>query len=485
MEHPHKVQERIFNYLISKASNTEWGKRYNYSDIKNQEQYRKQVPVNDYDDIEEYVLKMMNGSYNILWPGFVNWFAKSSGTTSSKSKFIPVPKENLKGCHFKGSWDVVNFLYKGLEDAQIFQNKNLVMGGSLNNYEKNPMTTYGDISAIMLYNMPLIGRPFYTPDFRTALLANWDEKIDKMVEICSRDDVSMFGGVPTWTIVLFRKILEATGKSNMLEVWPTVQTYVHGGVGFDPYRAQFKEFLPSDNFTYLEVYNASEGYFAIQNDLSSNDMLLLLDNGVFYEFLPMSEFGSDNPITVGLKDVEIGVNYAMLISTNAGLWRYMTGDTVTFTSTSPYKIKITGRTKHFINAFGEEVMVSNTDRALSLTCDSLQAKVKDYTVAPVYFNEGGKGRHQWLIEFEQAPADMGVFEERLDTNLQSLNSDYEAKRYKGMALDNLSIDSLPPETFYRWMDKRGKLGGQNKVPRLSNNRKYVEDILTFVRDSNG
>jgi hypothetical protein len=485
MEHPHETQLRTFNYLVGKAANSEWGKKYNYQNINNPDQYRREVPLNEYEDLEPYIKRMMNGSYNILWPGFVNWYAKSSGTTGSKSKFIPVPKENLRSCHIKGSWDVVTLLYKGRSDARIFQKKNLVMSGSLSNYEHNHMTTYGDISAIMLYNMPIIGRPFYTPDFRTALLPNWDEKIEKMVQICSKEQVTMFGGVPSWTIVLFRKILEATGKNNMLEVWPDVQAYVHGGVGFEPYRSQFKSFIPSDDFTYQEVYNASEGYFGIQDDLQSNDLLLLLDNTIYYEFMPMSEFGSDNPRTIGLIDVERDTNYAMIISTNAGLWRYMTGDTVKFTSIKPYKIKITGRTKHFINVFGEEVMVSNTDKAIAKTAREFKVRMLDYTVAPIFFAEGSKGGHEWLIEFEVPPVDLDQFAKKLDINLQEVNSDYEAKRYKSMALENLKVNSLPRNTFYKWMEKRGKLGGQNKVPRLSNSRKYVDEILEFTRIENG
>ena len=483
MKHPHKVQKRKFEYLIGKAANTEWGQKYNYSSINKPEEFRKQVPISEYEDIEKYIIRMMDGAYNVLWPGFVNWYAKSSGTTNSKSKFIPVPKENLRRCHIKGSWDVVTMLYNGRSDSRIFEKKNLVMGGSLTNYENNPMTTYGDISAIMLYNMPIVGRPFYTPDFRTALMHNWDEKIDRMVELCTREPVTMFGGVPSWTIVLFRKILEATGKDNILEVWPDVMVYVHGGVGFEPYRSQFESFIPSDDFTFMEVYNASEGYFAIQNDFQSNDMLLLLDNGIYYEFLPMSEYGKENARAIGLEEVELGQNYAMVISTNAGLWRYMIGDTVEFTSISPFKIKITGRTKHFINAFGEEVMVSNTDQALAKTCNEFSVKARDYTVAPVFFKGKSKARHQWLIEFEHDPHDIKSFREKLDKNLQALNSDYEAKRFKNMALENLTIDILPKFTFYKWMERRGKIGGQHKVPRLSNDRKYVDDILNFIKMS--
>jgi hypothetical protein len=291
----------------------------------------------------------------------------------------------------------------------------------------------------------------------------------------------MFGGVPTWTIVLFRKILEATGKDNMLEVWPDVKAYIHGGVGFEPYREQFNQFIPSDDFCYMEVYNASEGYFAIQNDFMSKDMLLLLDNGVFYEFLPMSEYGKKDARTLSMQEVVLDVNYALVISTNAGLWRYIIGDTVKFTSLSPFKINITGRTKHYINVFGEEVMVRNTDKALAQACKTFRVKAVDYTVAPVYFAEGSKGRHQWLIEFENPPSDLEAFRTSLDEELQAANSDYEAKRYKSMALENLSVDILPRHSFYKWMKMRGKLGGQNKVPRLSNNRKYVDEILSFIK----
>ena len=481
MKQPHKVQERTFNYLVGKAANTEYGQKNNFSKVNSFEDYQRLVPLNEYDDVEEDIRRMMDGAFNVLWPGFVNWYAKSSGTTSSKSKFIPVPKENLRRNHIKGSWDAVTLMYHERKDSKIFERKNLVMGGSLTNYENNPMTTYGDISAIMLYNMPIVGRPFYTPDFQTALLPNWDEKIAKMVKICGQEDVNMFGGVPTWTIVLFRKILESTGKDNMLEVWPDVKAYIHGGVGFEPYREQFKQFIPSDDFCYMEVYNASEGYFAIQNDFMSDDMLLLLDNGVFYEFLPMTEYGKKDAKTLSLQDVELDVNYAMVISTNAGLWRYIIGDTVKFTSLSPFKIKITGRTKHYINAFGEEVMVRNTDKALALATKAFDVKAIDYTVAPVYFAEGSQGRHQWLIEFENPPADLEAFSIRLDRELQAANSDYEAKRYKSMALENLTVDILPRQSFYKWMEMRGKLGGQNKVPRLSNNRKYVDEILSFIK----
>lgn len=314
-------------------------------------------------------------------------------------------------------------------------------------------------------------------------MPDFEEKIERMARQCSQQDVVMIGGVPTWTVVLFRKILELTGKSNMLEVWPNFQVYIHGGVSFTPYRDQFRQFLPSGQVSYQEIYNASEGYFAIQNDFESGDMLLLLDNGIYYEFIPMDQWHQPAPKAVPLEAVEVGKNYAIVISTNGGLWRYTPGDTVTFTSTFPYKIKITGRTRQFVNAFGEEVMVENTDRALAMTCAQTGAVVLEYTVAPVYFKGPGKGGHEWLVEFEKKPSDMQSFSSLLDQNLQKVNSDYEAKRYHNMALEQLQLRPMPRGTFHQWLKMKGKYGGQHKVPRLSNERKYVEDILEFLDGS--
>lgn len=481
MQHPVEVQERLFRELIDQGLETSYGRENGLDRVMNQNDYAKIIPLTTYDQLKPYIDRMMLGEADVLWPGKINWFSKSSGTTSDKSKFIPVSQVNLKNGHIKGSWDVVTLLYHTKPESKVFAEKNLVMGGTLNKFEANPETTFGDISAIMLQNMPAIGRPFYTPDFETALLPNWDEKIERMVKICSKQNITMFGGVPTWTIVLFRKILEYTGKSNILEVWPNVQTYVHGGVAFGPYREQFKKFIPKDDFNYIEVYNASEGYFAIQDDLDVSDMLLLLDNGNYYEFIPMSDFDQENPVAIPLADVKTGVNYALVVTTTSGLWRYQPGDTIIFTSTNPYKIRITGRTSHFINVFGEEIMVSNTDKALMLACKEFGATVSDYMVAPVFIEgEEGKGGHEWAIEFVQAPSDKKVFAERLDIHLQNVNSDYEAKRYKDMALLQLKLNALPSGTFQKWMRKRGKVGGQNKVPRLSNERKYLEQILEIT-----
>lgn len=481
MENPISTQKRVFDYLIYMGKDTEFGELYNFESIQNRKEFAQRVPLHEYDDLKKYISIMMYGEEDILWPGQVKWFSKSSGTTSDKSKFIPVSRESLRKSHIKGSWDVVTLLYHDKPESRIFADKSLVMGGSVTPFDAHPSTMFGDISGIMLENMPSIGRPFYSPDFETALMSDWEKKIERMAHICMHENISMFGGVPTWTIVLFRRMLEISGKANMLEIWPNVQVYVHGGVGFGPYKKYFKELLPSDSFSYLEVYNASEGYFAIQNDLKSDDLLLLLDNGAYYEFLPMDSYGQSDAETLLLEEVELDRNYALVISTNSGLWRYMTGDTIKFTSLKPFKIKITGRTKHFINVFGEEVMVSNTDRALARTCEDHDAVVSEYTVGPVFFEDEGKGGHEWMVEFAKEPFDLENFALDLDKNLQNVNSDYEAKRYGNMALDPLKLNKMPEGTFVKWMKYKGKLGGQNKVPRLSNTRKYIDEIESFLK----
>ena len=424
---------------------------------------------------------MMRGEKDVLWPGYVRWFSKSSGTTGEKSKYIPVTKEHMKQCHIRGTWDSLTIMYENNPNARVFWGKSLVMGGSLEQYSEYPATTIGDVSAIMTKNMPFICRPFFTPDFETAMLPNWDEKIERMAQILINEEkLVSIGGVPTWTIVLFRRILEISGKKHLLEVWPNLQAYVHGGVSFIPYKEQFRQFLPSENFIYKEVYNASEGYFAVQDTLHNTGLLLLPDNGIYYEFLPMDQWDTEYPQAIPLEQVETGKNYALLITTNAGLWRYKIGDTLMFTSIHPYRIKITGRTQQFVNAFGEEVMVANTDKALATTCRHTGAIVSDYTVAPIYFSRSGKGGHEWIVEFEKEPDDIEQFRTLLDQNLQTVNSDYEAKRYKNMALKKLQLVVAPPGTFYRWLRTKGKLGGQHKVPRLSNNRKVLEDIRACI-----
>jgi hypothetical protein len=481
-DQPHETQAHIFRQLITKARETEFGRMHGFESIEDPHVFAKAVPVQNYETLRLQIRRMMHGEEDVLWPGRVYWFAKSSGTTSDRSKFIPVSTENIHGCHAKGSWDAIALLYAMLPDASVFQRKNLIMGGSLAPFEECPETTYGDVSAIMLQHMPIFARPFLTPDFETALHDKWEEKLARMVQICSKEDVGMFGGVPTWTIVLFRCILEMTGKDHLLEVWPNVQVYLHGGVGFRPYRQTFAKFLPSPQFVYQEVYNASEGFFAAQDRLGAEDMLLLLDNGMYYEFIPEGEWQSEHPHTVQLRDVEPGMQYALVISTNSGLWRYTPGDTIEFTSTKPYRLRVTGRTQQYINAFGEEVMYDNAEKAIAMSCKAHDVRIVDYTVAPVYLDGSQRGAHQWLVEFEHEPRSVEAFRTSLDQALQGLNSDYAAKRAGDLALEELDLVIAPKGTFIQWMAYRGKLGGQHKVPRLCNDRRHMDQLLVFVRD---
>ena len=485
MVDPHGVQKYWFERLLLTARDTEWGEQYSFRSIKSHRQFANRIPIQTYDSLKPYIERMMLGEKNVLWNGRVRFFSKSSGTTNDKSKFIPVSSQNLKFCHIGGTWDSTTLFYDQRPDAELFQRRSMLMGGSLQQYGRFQKTLMGDVSAVMLDRMPLVAKPFFTPDFKTALHPNFEEKIERMAQQCSQEDVVMIGGVPTWTVVLFRRMLEITGKQNMLEVWPNFQVYIHGGVSFTPYREQFQSYFPGVNaagkkVSYQEIYNASEGFFAIQNDFDTDDMLLLLNNGIYYEFLPIEEWHKEHPKAIPLEAVEVGKNYAIVISTNGGLWRYTPGDTVVFTSTFPYKIKITGRTRQFVNAFGEEVMVENTDKALAQACHATGASVREYTVAPVYLKGSAKGGHEWLIEFEKAPTNLPHFTHLLDQNLQQINSDYEAKRYRNMALNELLLRPMPHGTFHNWLKWKGKYGGQNKVPRLSNERKYVEEILAFL-----
>ncbi|MBT8218861.1 MAG: GH3 auxin-responsive promoter family protein [Bacteroidia bacterium] len=480
---PVKVQDELLMYLVDNARRTQWGKEHGFSGIYSVKDYRKQ-PVVDYTLLEPYIKKMMYEEENILVRGKVKWFSKSSGTTSSKSKFIPVPEDNLTDCHIKGTWDTMAMVYHNNSESKIFQQRSLMMGGSLQHLKGTEETYIGDISAIMIKNMPIIGKPFHTPDIDVALMSDWEKKIERMAKIVSEhEDVVAFGGVPTWVVVLFKKILDITGKDHMLDVWPELECYLHGGVGFRPYRDQFKEFIPSDKFNYIEVYNATEGYFAAQEYFGTDDMLLLLDNGIYYEFIPIHQLDYRNPDVLSLQDVEVGKQYALVITTNAGLWRYMPGDTVTFTSTFPFRIQVTGRTKQYVNAFGEEVIIDNTDKAIAETCSELNAQVAEYTMGPRYFGQEAKAAHEWILEFEKEPECLDVFNKILDDNLKRLNSDYEAKREKDMALTRPHIHKVPKDTFQRWLKSKGKLGGQHKVPRLANDRSYLEEILQFAESN--
>jgi len=483
MKDPEAAQKVWFDKLVSKAKDTEWGKTHGFSDINSISDFQQAVPIGDYESLKPHIQKMMHGEADILWPGHIKWFSKSSGTTNDKSKFIPVSYENLQQCHLKGSHDTIALWYSSNPDTQLLSNgKGLIMGGSLQRFAEHPDTVIGDVSAIMLSNMPFYGKYFHTPTIDIALMSEWEAKIERMAHQVIKESLTNVGGVPTWTIILFRRILELTGKKNILEVFPNFELYMHGGVSFTPYREQFKAFLPSDTVQYREIYNASEGFFASQYAKDDNGMLLLLDNGSFYEFLPMSELNSPNAKVLSIDEVELDTNYALLISTNAGLWRYLIGDTIKFTSLYPHLIQITGRTKHFINVFGEEVMVENSDKALTMACQATGAQVCEYTVGPIFLSEG-KGGHEWFVEFEKMPDNIAIFSEILDKSLQSINSDYEAKRYKSMALESLVLNPVPKGCFYEWLKSKGKYGGQHKVPRLYNSRQYIDELKDFVKKS--
>jgi hypothetical protein len=474
---PHETQQDLMIKLISRAKNTEWGNKYEYKSIRSIEEFKSRVPVSTYEDIFPSIERLMKGEQNILWPSEITWFSKSSGTTNAKSKFIPVSKEALHDCHYKGGKDLISMYFNNYPESHMFKGKGLAIGGS---YVANPMNAksyYGDVSAVIMQNLPLWAQFVRTPNRKIALMDEWESKIEKMAKATIQKNVTNISGVPTWTIILLERILQITGKKNILEVWPGFEVFFHGAVAFNPYKSIFKKLLPSDKINYIETYSASEGFFGIQDSLYSDEMLLMLDYGVFYEFIPAEEYESENPRTISLHEVEMNKNYAMVISTNAGLWRYKIGDTIRFTSISPYRIKISGRTKHFINAFGEELIIENAETAITKASHKTGAVISDFTAAPIYFDDNRRGSHEWVIEFSKEPHNLNDFSTILDETLMEVNSDYEAKRYKDIALQKPLIRQVPQGTFYNWMKKRGKLGGQHKVPRLSNTRDYIEDLL--------
>ena len=483
MAHPHEVQQRWLQYFMLQGRRTVWGETFGMNEVNNATDFSKRLPITDYDAIKEHINRMMYGEPDVLWPGVVEWFAKSSGTTSDKSKFIPVTPENLEYCHIKGAWDAASLVYTQRPETQAFAGKMLHMGGSHQPFAEYPSTNFGDVSAIILAHLPALGRYTYTPSLADALLPNTDDKLRRIANVAVHEDVRAISGAPTWLNVLFRRLLDQTGAENIHEIWPNLELITHGGMSFTPYREQFKRFLPSPDFQYWEVYNASEGYFAVRHQPDdTDDMLLLLDNGIYYEFLPAAEFDSATPRAITLQEVELGQRYALVVTTNAGLWRYIPGDTVEFTCLAPYKIKIVGRMREFINAFGEELMVSDADKAVTEVCRITQSLVHHYTVAPIYFSGDKSGGHEWAIEFERQPADLEKFADLLDDTLKQINSDYEAKRFKNMAMDRLKIHALPTGTFNTWLKRRGKYGLQNKVPRLANNRKIMDDILLLAKE---
>jgi hypothetical protein len=475
--YPVEVQNDMLVKLIKQGKNTTFGKDHGFQSIENYQQFASQIPIRDYPAIKPYIDRSMRGEADILWPGETKWFAKSSGTTGDKSKFIPVTRDNIEDCHFQGGKDTLIFYFGNYPDNDLLSGKTLTIGGSHQVSDVNSETFFGDVSAVLLQNLPAYAHWIRTPDLAVALMNEWEEKLHKIAEITCRERVTSLAGVPSWTLVLIKKILEKTGKSTIAEVWPNLEVFMHGGVSFTPYRSQFQSIIGSDRVKYMETYNASEGFFDIQDDPEDSNMLLMLDYGVFYEFIPVDELESGNPRALTLAEVETDRNYAMIISTTGGLWRYMIGDTIRFSSLQPVKFKITGRTRHFINAFGEEIIIDNAEYALRKACSGTNAEITEYTAAPVFMGEGEKARHQWLIEFSRQPDNPDFFIELLDNALKSVNSDYEAKRYKNLALHPPEVISMECGTFYRWLKMKGRLGGQNKVPRLSNDRKIVEEIM--------
>ena len=473
---PVAAQREVLQELVTAAQYTEFGRQYRFNHLFSLKTFKQTVPVHEYDDLKPYIQRMMNGEENILWNTPIEWFAKSSGTTSDKSKFIPVSRESLEENHYQASKDVLTMYYKNFPDSDLLTGKGLVIGGSHQVNKVNENIQYGDLSAVLMQNSPVWSNWIRTPELSIALMDEWEGKIEQLAKATMHENVTSISGVPTWTLVLIKRILEISGKATLAEVWPHLELYLHGGVSFVPYREQFKKLIGKD-INYLETYNASEGFFAAQESLSEEGLLLFTQHGIFYEFMPVDEYGKKFPQTMGLGKVELHKNYALVISTTGGLWRYIVGDTVQFTSLNPYKIKVTGRLKHYINAFGEEIIVDNTDKAIAIACERTGAVVNDYTAAPVYFSDAGNGAHEWLIEFEKAPPSLPLFAEAVDTALKSLNSDYEAKRYKEIALRMPLLRALPAGTFNAWLKSKGKLGGQHKVPRLSNDRALLEEIL--------
>lgn len=479
INNPNEVQYEVFKDLITSAQYTEFGRKYGFEHLYTIENFKERVPIHEYEDLKPYIERIMHGEQNVLWNTPIAWFAKSSGTTSDKSKFIPVSDESLAQGHFQGTKDLLSLYYNLYPESDLLTGKGLVIGGSHQVSKINEGVQYGDLSAVLMQNTPFYGHWLRTPELSIALLDEWETKIEKLAETTIYENVTSISGVPTWTLVLIKRILEITGKQSLIEVWPNLELYIHGGVSFTPYKEQFEKLIGTP-INYLDLYNASEGFFAAQDNPLQEGMLLFLHHGIFYEFLPLEEYGKENPQTLQLSEVETGKNYAVVISTNGGLWRYLIGDTIQFTSVAPYKIKVSGRIKHFINAFGEEVIVNNSDCAIAAACEKTGTVVNDYTAAPIYFSDEGNGGHEWLIQFEKEPEDLGLFTYELDNALKNLNSDYEAKRHKDIALKMPVVRPLKKGVFEEWLKSKGKLGGQHKVPRLSNDRKYIDEIKTIA-----
>ena len=476
LKYPNDVQEELLLKLINTAKNTEFGVEKEFATIKKYSDFSKNVPIQQYETIEPIIERCRKGAQNLFWPTPIKWFAKSSGTTNAKSKFIPVSDDALENCHLKAGKDMLCLYINNNPKTQLFTGKGLRLGGSSEVYQDNG-SHFGDLSAIITENLPFWADFSSAPSQQVTLMAEWETKMEAIVNETIHENITSLVGVPSWMLVLLNRVLEKTGKENILEVWPNLEVYFHGGVNFNPYREQYKKLIPKADFNYYEIYNASEGFFAIQDKQGSKELLLMLDYGIFYEFIPMENYKGEHSTAIPLSKVEKGINYAILITTNGGLWRYLIGDTVKFTSTDPYRIKITGRTKHHINVFGEELIIENAEEALHIACEETNATISEYTVGPIFMEGKEKGGHEWIIEFTKAPLVMNDFTETLDNALKAINSDYEAKRYLNMTLMMPKIHKAKKGLFYSWLKKKNKLGGQHKVPRLSNSRAFVEELL--------
>lgn len=477
--HPVAAQRAVLQDLVTSAQYTSFGKKYNFSKLFTLKDFKKNIPIHEYDDIRPYIIRMMEGEENVLWNTPVSWFAKSSGTTSDKSKFIPISEESLQDNHYQANKDVLSNYYKNFPGSDLLTGKGLVIGGSHQINKLNEDIQYGDLSAVLMQNSPFWGQWLRTPELSIALLDEWENKIEQLAQITANENVTSLAGVPTWTLLLLKRILEIKNAKNIKEVWPNLELYINGGVSFVPYRDHFEKIIGAP-INYLEVYNASEGFFAAQEKPADDGMTLFTEHGVFYEFMPVEEYGKPSPQTVGLNQVQLNKNYAIIISTTGGLWRYLIGDTIRFTSINPYRIVVTGRLKHYMNAFGEEVIVDNSDKAIAVASQKTEAIVSDYTAAPLFFTENSNGAHEWLIEFEKEPENLIQFTIELDKALKETNSDYEAKRHKDIALRLPVVKILPKGSFNRWLRSKGKMGGQHKVPRLCNERKFIEEIYSIL-----
>ncbi len=478
LKYPNEVQNELLLSLINMAKDTEIGKQYGFESITNYKTFAERIPIKNYEGWQDVIERSRRGETNIFWPSPIKWFAKSSGTTNAKSKFIPVSSESLEDCHYAAGKDLLCMYLNNNEDSQLFTGKSLRLGGSKELYKENG-TVFGDLSAILIDNMPFWAEFSSTPSSKVSLMSDWEYKMQAIVDETINENVTSLAGVPSWMLVLLNNVLETTGKQNLHDVWPNLEVYFHGGVSFTPYVDQYKKILPKNNFKYYEIYNASEGFFAIQDQNNSSELLLMLDYGIFYEFIPMNIYESSDECAIPLSEVKLNQNYAVVITTNAGLWRYKIGDTVRFTSLNPYRIKVSGRTRHHINAFGEELIIENAEDALKKVCKRTKAEIVDYTAAPIFMKGKEKGAHEWLIEFKTPPEDLNYFNELFDNALKSLNSDYEAKRYNNLTLNKPKIHIARQQLFYDWLKQNNKLGGQHKIPRLSNTRDYIDDLLSL------